>query len=137
VTASAWIVDETRTRALLLHHRKLGRWLQPGGHVDGDPDVRAAALREAKEETGLCSLRPAGGDIYDLDVHAIPARGSEPAHEHYDVRFAFTADPDEPIRANAESHEVRWIPLEDLNSFEIDESVRRLAAKTGCLPAGR
>jgi 8-oxo-dGTP pyrophosphatase MutT (NUDIX family) len=130
ITASAWIVDPARTQAVLLHHRKLDRWLQPGGHVDGDPDVRGAALREAREESGLNSLRFAADAIYDIDVHAIPARGAEPAHDHYDLRFAFEADPREPLRGNSESHAVRWIALRDLDAYAIDESVRRLALKT-------
>jgi 8-oxo-dGTP pyrophosphatase MutT (NUDIX family) len=133
ITASAWIVDPERTRAVLLHHRKLARWLQLGGHVDGDPDVRRAALREAREESGLRTLRLIGDDIYDIDVHRIPARANEPEHDHYDLRFALEADPREPLVSNEESHDVRWIPLEELERYDIDDSVRRLAAKTATL----
>jgi 8-oxo-dGTP pyrophosphatase MutT (NUDIX family) len=136
VTASAWVVDPARTRALLAHHRKLGKWLQLGGHVDGDPDVRGAALREAREESGLTSLRFAGDGIYDLDVHHIPARPGEPAHEHYDVRFALEADPAEPlVVAGKESYALAWIALADLPSYGADESVLRLARKTATIAA--
>ena len=134
VTASAWVVDPERSRVVLLHHRKLERWLQLGGHVDGDPDVRRSAMREAREESGLRTLRAIGEDIYDIDVHRVPARGDEPEHDHYDVRFALEADPREPLVRNEESHDVRWIALSDLESYEIDDSVRRLAAKTAALP---
>jgi 8-oxo-dGTP pyrophosphatase MutT (NUDIX family) len=133
VTGSAWIVDRAGHFVLLTHHRKLGRWLQPGGHADGDPDVRSVALREALEESGLRALEPASRTIFDLDVHAIPARVGEPAHLHYDVRFAFFGDPNEAPVASAESHAVAWIPLAEIEQFEIDESVRRLVAKTARL----
>ena len=133
ITASAWIVDASHTRALLMHHRKLGKWLQPGGHADGDFDVRRTALREAREESGLRSLRLAQNRIYDLDVHAIPARPGEPAHDHYDVRFAFEADPAEPLVVNEESKELAWVALDALASYGADESVLRLARKTARL----
>ena len=133
VTASAWIVDPSRTRALLMHHRKLGRWLQPGGHADGDFDVRRVALREAREESGLRSLRFVRDGVYDVDVHAIPARPNEAAHDHYDVRFALEADPAEPLVANAESKELAWVALDALASYGADESVLRLARKTASL----
>ncbi len=133
VTASAWIVDPARTQALLLHHRKLDRWLQPGGHADGDVDLRRTALREAREETGLSSLRFATDAIYDVDVHAIPARPGEPAHEHFDVRFAFEADPGEPLVRNRESRELAWVPLHALVDHDVDASVMRLAHKTQLL----
>ena len=135
LTASAWVVDPARTRALLTHHRKLGRWLQLGGHADGDPDLRRAALREAREESGLCSLRLAQAGIYDLDVHSIPARPGEPAHDHYDVRFALEADPAEPLVVSAESKELAWVPLAALADYGADESVLRLARKTAALRA--
>jgi 8-oxo-dGTP pyrophosphatase MutT (NUDIX family) len=133
VTASAWIVDPTRTRALLTHHRKLGKWLQLGGHVDGDRDVRRAALREAFEESGLRSLQFVTETIYDLDVHPIPARPGEPAHDHYDVRFAMFADPAEPLAISAESKALAWVPLDALATYGADESVLRLARKTATL----
>ncbi len=135
VTGSAWIVDRLGTAAVLAHHRKLGKWLQLGGHADGDRDVRRVALREAREESGLVSLAPASDTIYDIDVHAIPARGDEPAHAHYDLRFAFFGDPAEQPRANHESHAVAWISLLEIERYAIDDSVRRLVAKTAALIA--
>ena len=137
VTGSAWIVDRALGATLLVHHAKLDKWLQPGGHADGEPDVRAVALREAREETGLVDLVSAGDGIFDVDVHAIPARGDEPAHEHYDVRFAFFADRHTVPRASEESHAVAWIALDDLERYAIDDSVRRMAAKTVRLGALR
>jgi len=134
VTASAWIVDPARASAVLLHHRKLDRWLQLGGHVDGDPDVRRAAQREAREESGLRTLRSLGEGIYDIDVHRVPARANEPEHDHYDLRMAYEADPRESLVRNDESHDVRWIALTELENYAIDESVRRLARKTATLP---
>jgi len=84
-TGSAWLVSADGRRALLMHHRKLDRWLQPGGHADGDPDLAQVALREAEEETGLTGLvvEPA---VVDIDRHAIPARGPEPDNWHPAVR---------------------------------------------------
>ena len=133
LTASAWIVDPAGTRALLTHHRKANRWFQPGGHADGDPDLRRAALREAREETGLTTLRFASAAIYDVDVHPIPARKGEPAHEHFDVRFAFFADPDEPFVVSDESHALAWVALGALREYGADASVLRLARKTAAL----
>jgi 8-oxo-dGTP pyrophosphatase MutT (NUDIX family) len=133
VTGSAWVVDPDFGHTLLHRHRKLDRWLQPGGHADGDSDVLRVALREAQEETGLRSLTPAAGGIYDLDIHVIPARKSEAEHFHYDVRFAFTADRAEQLVCSSESLDLRWITLRDLESYAIDDSVRRLAAKTAAL----
>ena len=130
VTGSAWIVDRSLAAAVLTHHRKLEKWLQLGGHADGESDVRAVAAREAFEESGLGSLVFARHAIYDVDVHDIPARGDEPAHVHYDVRFAFFADRNERPVASAESHRVEWIPLDKLENYAIDDSVRRLAAKS-------
>ena len=133
LTASAWIVDPQRHSTVLVLHKKLGRWLQPGGHADGDGDLRRVALREAAEETGFTTLRLAAASIYDVDVHEIPAHQSEPMHFHYDVRFAFVADACEPFVISDESHDVAWIAISSLERYGIDESVFRLARKTSGL----
>ncbi len=136
VTGSAWVVDRAGEAALLTHHRKLGKWLQLGGHADGDADVRRVALREALEESGLERIALASDAIYDVDVHEIPARTGEPAHLHYDVRFAFFAERDDAPAASDESHAVAWVPLAAIEGYAIDDSVRRLVAKTPALVAG-
>ncbi len=136
ITASAWVLDEEKSHVLLTHHRKLDRWLQLGGHADGDPDVRRVARREALEESGLANIRFAQHAIYDIDVHEIPARGAEPAHKHYDVRFAFIADRAAPTVVSDESHELAWVSLGELAALGADESVIRLAAKTATLAGG-
>jgi 8-oxo-dGTP pyrophosphatase MutT (NUDIX family) len=130
VTGSAWIVDRALRHTLLTHHRKLGKWLQLGGHADGDSDIRRVALREAREESGLTNLVPALAGIYDVDIHEIPARGVEPAHLHYDLRFVFFADPAEPLHLSDESHALAWVRLDAVRALGVDDSVLRLVAKT-------
>ena len=128
-TGSAWVVSADGELALLLHHRKLGIWVQPGGHADGEGDLAAVALREAEEETGLQGLRVEGG-VFDLDRHAIPARGAEPGHFHYDVRFVVRAGADEAFTVNEESHALAWRPVAEIAADpHADESVRRMARK--------
>ncbi len=129
VTASAWILDPERKHVLLLLHRKLDRWLQPGGHADGDPDVRRVAYREATEETGLAVVL-AQEAIFDVDIHLIPANARDAAHFHYDVRFLFTADPAQPLRINSESKALAWVPLETVARYNSEESMGRIVRKT-------
>lgn len=122
-TASALVVDEARTRTALVHHRKLGIWVQPGGHLDaGDATIGAAALREVREETGLSG---ALGRLVHLDVHEIPERAGMPAHLHLDVRFVVVADGD--LAVSPESHEVRWCSFDEAVALG-DSSVARLVA---------
>jgi 8-oxo-dGTP pyrophosphatase MutT (NUDIX family) len=131
LTGSAWILDETGTYALMTHHRKLDRWLQLGGHADGDFDLLAVALREAREESGLTEFRVVSSAPFDVDVHLIPARGEEPAHFHYDVCFELQAMRDAPLTVSEESHTLAWIPVQELaNRHDSDESIRRKARKT-------
>lgn len=129
ITGSAWIVDPAFSQTLLLHHRKLDRWLQPGGHSDGDANTLEVALREAREETGLSSIRPHSEAIFDVDIHRIPARKTEPEHLHYDVRFLLLADPDEPLARNDESNDLQWFKLEDIQQVTDEESVLRMVRK--------
>lgn len=129
-TGSAWLVSADGERALLLHHRKLDRWLQPGGHADGDGNLAAVALREAQEETGLRGLR-VDPKVFDIDRHRIPARGAEPEHWHYDVRFVVHAGDDEAFTVGEESHALAWRLIAAIATDpDMDESVRRLARKT-------
>ena len=128
-TGSAWLVSADGERVLLTHHRKLGRWLQLGGHADGDPDLARVALREAEEESGLADLvvEPA---IFDLDRHAIPARGAEPEHWHYDVRYVVRATGSEAFAVGEESLDLAWVPVGQIAVDPTsDESLRRMAAK--------
>ena len=127
ITGSAWVVDRTGERVLLTRHRKLGLWLQPGGHCDGDPDTLAVALREAHEESGL-DVRALDESIFDLDVHPIPARGREPAHHHFDVRFLVRAE-DDRFRVSPESYALAWVPAEGVAALTDRESVLRMARK--------
>jgi 8-oxo-dGTP pyrophosphatase MutT (NUDIX family) len=128
-TGSAWLVSADGQRVLLTHHRKLGRWLQLGGHADGEGDLAQVALREAEEESGLTelSLHP---EIFDLDRHAIPARGAEPRHWHYDVRFVVRATAGEDFAVSEESHDLAWRRVAEIvNDTEADDSLRRMARK--------
>lgn len=132
VTASAWIVSADYRHVLLAHHRKLGRWLQPGGHADGDPDALSVAMREAREETGLVvlsTLPSDDGGLLDVDVHEIPARAGEPAHLHHDVRFLLIAEPGQALHCSEESIEVRWVCWADLPALAGEESLLRMAAR--------
>lgn len=139
ITASAWIVSADGGAALLTHHRKLGKWLQLGGHVDGEEQVERAALREAQEESGMAEFTFAPGADgslvpLDLDVHPIPARKQEPEHLHWDVRFLLRAAPGQPLVVSAESTDLRWWPLAELGTATREESVLRLARKAAAWP---
>ncbi len=130
ITGSAWILDRGRTHVLLTHHRKLDRWLQLGGHADGDPDVLKVALREGREESGLENMVPVSDAIFDLDVHEIPPHKNEPKHLHYDIRFLFEADKDAPLKISGESKNLEWIALEKVSEYTTDESMMRMVRKT-------
>lgn len=137
ITASAWIVSSDARRFLLTHHRKLDRWLQLGGHADGDADAATVALREAREESGLRYfefLNDGRGDEalatpIDVDVHGIPARPGEPAHEHHDIRFLLVAAPDQEIQISEESKALEWFEWERLGKDFDEESLLRLGRK--------
>jgi 8-oxo-dGTP pyrophosphatase MutT (NUDIX family) len=129
VTGSAWIVNADGSEVLLTHHRKLGRWLQLGGHADGDPDLPAVALKEAREESGLADFESIGDGIFDLDIHPIPARGDEPEHLHYDVRYLLRASGATDYTVSDESHDLRWVPLAGVAALSDEESMRRMVAK--------
>ena len=127
VTGSAWLVDPTRTALLMTHHKKLDMWLQLGGHSDGDPDTQAVALREAEEESGL-AVMALSEQILDVDIHEIPARGQEPAHLHYDVRFALVAR-NRNFTVSDESNALAWVPIDGLETYTTETSILRMREK--------
>ncbi len=129
VTGSAWIVCPRRRRVLLTHHRKLQKWLQLGGHSDGDSNTLRVAKREAEEESGLM-VKAIDERVFDIDIHTIPARDVEPEHKHYDIRFLFEADDSAPLTVSDESNDLRWLAIEDLSTLTSEESVLRMARKT-------
>ena len=125
LTASALVIDEARGAALLTFHKKLERWLQLGGHCDGDANLAAAALREAEEESGIDGLAIDPTPI-DLDIHLIPARKDEPAHLHLDTRFVVFAPAGAQAALSDESLKLRWFTPDEMRAIETDDSVRRL-----------
>ncbi len=110
ITASAWLLNKEGTKALLMHHTKLDKWIQLGGHCDGDSDVLGVAIKEAQEESGIEHIEPVwqNGAIFDIDVHLIPANKKEPEHYHYDIRFLLRVTSDEDYVRNHESQDMRW-----------------------------
>ncbi len=129
VTGSAWVLSKDASHTLLILHRKLGRWLQPGGHSDGNPNTRAVALREAREETGM-TIELDSPAIFDLDIHEIPQRGAQPAHRHLDLRFVMCADASEAPVRNHETRDIRWVPLAEVQHYTSEESVLRMVRKS-------
>ncbi|WP_041258405.1 NUDIX hydrolase [Fibrella aestuarina] len=143
VTGSAWILspDPSTTnvpeepKALLIHHRKLDRWFQPGGHADGNPDVQAVARQEAEEETGLTNLRLASPQIFDVDIHPIPARNEGtadaiPAHLHYDIRFQYFSNDQILLGENREVKNTQWVTLDEAERLSDSESISRMVRKS-------
>lgn len=129
-TSSAWLVSADGRRVLLTHHRKLERWLQLGGHADGDRDLAEVALREAEEESGLPGLRLETRMLFDLDRHWIPERGQVPGHWHYDARYVVRAGADERFVVSEESLDLAWRDITAIAAdARADESLRRMALR--------
>jgi 8-oxo-dGTP pyrophosphatase MutT (NUDIX family) len=128
ITGSSWIISLDHTKVLLVHHAKLNKWLQPGGHADGDEDVLQVAQREAEEETGL-NVSTSESRIFDIDIHAIPARGEFRQHDHYDIRFLFMADEKEPLIISDESTDLKWVALVELEKYNSSASLIRMREK--------
>jgi len=128
VTGSAFVLSADFQSVLLTHHAKLGRWLQLGGHCDGVADVPFVALREAYEESGLSQISFVSRDVFDVDIHEIPARKSDPAHLHYDVRYLMQAKAGE-IKRSSESLALAWVPIDRLDDYTEAASVLCLREK--------
>lgn len=132
VTGSAWVLNPARTHTLMMHHRKLGLWLQPGGHADGDPDILQVVLKETSEESGIPLSKIALVDdaVFDVDIHTIYPSEHDDRHEHFDIRFVVQIDDRLEIPGNTESHQIGWIPLDEVSHFNNALSLRRMVQKT-------
>lgn len=133
ITGSAWVVSADHQSVLLTHHAKLHRWLQLGGHSDGEPNPFLVALREAREESGMERfLEPSGDAVpvpFDVDVHRIPERGAEPAHLHLDLRYVLVAEPGQTICRSDESNDLRWVSSAEVENLSDEESLLRMLRK--------
>ncbi|MEQ8810065.1 MAG: NUDIX hydrolase [Imperialibacter sp.] len=131
ITGSAWVVSSALDQVVLLHHKKLNKWLQPGGHADGQEDILKVATKELEEETSLTAYKWISEDIFDIDIHLIPERGNEPAHFHYDIRFIAMAEASAPLVVSNESRDLRWVSLSSVTAEAgFEESILRMVKKT-------
>ncbi len=129
-TASGFLLNYNRTKFLLMHHRKLNKWLQLGGHCDGNNDVLSVAIKEVQEESGILDIEPISKEIYDIDIHLIPSSYEEQEHYHYDVRFLLKIVYNDHFVKNCESHDLRLIELTaDPEELMLDNSVKRMIRK--------
>lgn len=134
ITASGWVVDESMTKALLIYHKVLKIWVQPGGHIEMGEDPIGAAFREVFEETGLSQLTFHPPGLLDVDIHSIPESKvkGEPEHYHYDLRYLLVADAYEVSRCPDEVEEVKWIELDVIANMPemFLPSISRMARRT-------
>ena len=128
-TASAWLINRSGQKALLMHHKKLNNWLQLGGHADGDTDLLNVAIKEAIEESGIDDIAPVQTTIFDIDIHTIPANKKDPEHEHFDVRFLLRVQSGVDFLKNDESNELRWIDKSEASLPTTEASILRMFHK--------
>jgi len=129
LTTSAWVLNAAKTYVLLTHHRKFNCWLQLGGHVEeGDESLLAAALREAREESGISAIEPLQTPIFDIGHHPINT-AKEPAHVHYDIRYLLIARTMEFV-VSEESHDLAWVPLAEVANISRSTALQRMADKS-------
>lgn len=130
-TGSCWVTNSQISKVLLLHHAKLDRWLQPGGHADGKENLLAVAMKELSEETGITKFENMPDSLFDIDIHTIPERKNVPEHEHFDARFHFIVDEGLNLTINSESNAVKWIPINDVTKLtNYEKSFERMVRKT-------
>lgn len=130
LTGSAWVLSPDCQEVLLTHHAFLNKWMQLGGHADGEANILNVALREAQEESGIDEIKPFSNEIFDVDAHEIPAnaRKGESEHMHYDIRYLFIAQ-HKNYRVSSESKELKWVTLEEARAWLAEENLLRILNK--------
>jgi 8-oxo-dGTP pyrophosphatase MutT (NUDIX family) len=128
-TASAFLLNSDRSKFLLMHHRKLDKWFQPGGHCDGNENILEVSIKEAREESGINEIRAISEKIYDIDIHLIPKIHNEEEHYHYDVRFLLQTIDNDSLFKNKESKDIRWVSFDCFDEFSINDNLKRMIKK--------
>jgi len=129
ITCTGLVLAPDLDRVLIVHHRRLARWLLPGGHVEpDDPEIWDAACREVLEETGAQVVPDPAPRLIGMDVHGIPSNGREPYHLHHDLLFVFRAA-DATIQCSPESREVGWCAPSEFDRYRLPDNVRRAYAR--------
>jgi 8-oxo-dGTP pyrophosphatase MutT (NUDIX family) len=130
ITASAILLNKDGDQILMNHHKSLNKWLNFGGHCDGEEDVLAVAIRETMEESGITAFKPLSPNIIDIDIHDIPAndKKSEPAHAHFDIRYVMQMTGDQNPVLSDESNALQWMTIEDALDVS-DSSLSRFIKK--------
>jgi 8-oxo-dGTP pyrophosphatase MutT (NUDIX family) len=130
-TASAWVLDPSTQSVLLILHSKINKWLQPGGHADGNQNLLEVAKKELAEESGINSIETLKSSIFDLDIHTIPSHKGVPEHLHYDMRFIFRGNSNAATQINHESKDIQWVPLDEIPELVgNDDSICRMVEKS-------
>ena len=129
ITGSCFLLNTDFSKSLFTHHKKLNKWLQLGGHADGDYDILNVAIKEAKEESGIPLIKPLSEEIFDLDIHFIPENQKEKAHLHYDVRFLLQVEEEIPYSVSSESFDLKWISLDQFEKYNLDRSIIKMRTK--------
>lgn len=128
ITVSSWLLDHQLDKVLLTHHKKFDEWIQLGGHADHESNPMVVALSEAREESGINNIQFVTNEIFDLDIHDVPAFKQTPRHFHYDIRFALYVEQDEPFIVSDESYDLAWFDIKELLTYG-NVSVKKLATK--------
>lgn len=129
VTGSAWLLNQQGNCVLLTHHKKLDIWVQLGGHADGDTNPLSVAVREAQEESGIEDIGIVSDKLFDIDIHKIPQRKSEPEHYHYDARFLLQTNSTDAFAVSDESHALEWVEISQITKKTTEPSMMRMAHK--------
>ena len=128
ITGSAWLVNNHH-QVLLTYHKKLHKWIQLGGHADGNPSILDVALKEAKEESGIFDLKLISDAVFDIDIHLIPANSKESSHYHYDIRYLISAGDVKQFKMSNESISMAWIDIKDIEFYSTENSLLKMKEK--------
>ncbi len=129
-TASSWLLDHQLRRVLLMHHVKLDRWLQLGGHCDGNYNVLSVAIKEAQEESGIKNITALSDKIFDIDIHLTPQIKDDAPHYHFDIRFLLKVVETSQIVRNHEANALQWFDLHNDKLPVTDDSMQRMLVKS-------